>query len=391
MNPVDLAAALLLILGLVLGLRSGAVPQVLGLAGAIGGAAAALALLGPAEPFLEPLPAIARTIIVILGLLAAIGTGEAIGAAAGRAASARLGDGYIGALDRVAGGLLGAAQAVLIVWLAGGILAIGPLPSLERAAQRSVALRILDATLPPPTAVVLELGRLLDDSGLPDVFVGLERLPAPPVDLPGDAATRRLAAAVATSVVKIRAETCSLRSNGSGVVVAAGYIVTNAHVVAGARSVQIRTPTEAVEATVVLFDPRLDIAVLRVADLGLPPLVFATAVPERGAVGITIGFPGGGDEVVGAAAVAATYEATGLDITGVHRVERSIVELRATVEPGDSGGAFVLLDGTIGGLVFAESRTDETVGYALSPVDVAVAVGPAIGRRAAVDTGDCLH
>ena len=41
------------------------------------------------------------------------------------------------------------------------------------------------------------------------------------------------------------------------------------------------------------------------------------------------------------------------------------------------------------GVVFAESRTDPDVGYALAPVDVSVAVAPALGRTGAVDTGRC--
>jgi hypothetical protein len=61
------------------------------------------------------------------------------------------------------------------------------------------------------------------------------------------------------------------------------------------------------------------------------------------------------------------------------------------VEPGDSGGPLILEDGTIGGLVFAESRTDDSVGYALTPTSVAVRVQPGIGRTAAVDTGPCLR
>jgi S1-C subfamily serine protease len=390
-NAIDLGALLLVALGLLLGWRSGAVPQVLGLAGAALGAIAAAWALPVVEPTLADLPAVIRAALVLGGLLAAVGTGEAIGAALGRRASQGIGDGLLGALDRVAGGVFGASQALLIVWLTGGILAAGPLPALERAAQRSVALRALEAVLPPPTAVVAELGRLLDDSGLPDVFVGLERLPAPAVDLPTDAASRTLAKAVAGSVVRIRADTCTVRSNGSGFAVGDGYVVTNAHVVAGASAVTIRAPTGALEATVVLFDPRLDVALLRVPDLDVPALRFATADPGRGALGITIGFPGGGDEVVTPAAVAAVYEATGRDISGTLRVDRTVVEVRAVVEPGDSGGPLVMLDGTVGGVVFAESRTDDEVGYALSPVDVAVAILPGLGRRAAVDTGACLH
>ena len=44
---------------------------------------------------------------------------------------------------------------------------------------------------------------------------------------------------------------------------------------------------------------------------------------------------------------------------------RPILELRAEIDQGDSGGPLVLADGTVGGVVFAEARTDEEVGYAL--------------------------
>ena len=88
--------------------------------------------------------------------------------------------------------------------------------------------------------------------------------------------------------------------------------------------------------------------------------------------------------------MAATYFATGLDVTGDARVTRRIIELRARVIPGDSGGPFVLEDGTVGGVVFAESRVDPAVGYALSPMQVQDRVTPAIGRSAAVSTGPCV-
>jgi hypothetical protein len=50
-----------------------------------------------------------------------------------------------------------------------------------------------------------------------------------------------------------------------------------------------------------------------------------------------------------------------------------------------------LRDGTIGGLVFAEARSDDQVGYALTPTSVATRVTPALGRTDAVSTGSCLR
>ena len=44
----------------------------------------------------------------------------------------------------------------------------------------------------------------------------------------------------------------------------------------------------------------------------------------------------------------------------------------------------MLADGTVGGIVFAEARTDVDVGYALTPTSVRIAIGPALGRTGAV-------
>ena len=78
-------------------------------------------------------------------------------------------------------------------------------------------------------------------------------------------------------------------------------------------------------------------------------------------------------------------------MTGKSRVTRRILELRSRVRPGDSGGPLVLQNGSVGGVVFAESKVDPTVGYALSPRQVWQRIAPAIGDRAAVPTGPCLR
>jgi S1-C subfamily serine protease len=393
-NPLDLVAILLLILAVWLGFRSGALPQIGGLAGAVGGGALAiLAVPYLADP-LDAVPAGVRPYVVLAGLLIAVGLGESIGSAIGRAIASAAGTGVLGAADRVAGAFTGAAQALLIVWLAGGLLAIGPVPRLTEAAQTSTAIRTLNAVLPPPVAIAAELGTLLDASGLPDVFVGFEPLPRPPVERPTDAAARAIAALAEGSTVRITAATCGLASSGSGVVIANGYVVTNAHVVAGARDRAVRVATAAgaqADARVVLFDPSLDVALLHAPDLRAIPLRFATTDPARGTLGAALGYPGGGALTIEPAAVTGAYPATGRDIYGEATVRRSILELRARIERGDSGGPFVLGDGTIGGLVFAEARTDPDVGYALSPSAVAIRVAPAIGRTGSVATGSCLH
>ena len=391
MNPLDLVAIVLVVLAVILGVRSGALPQLLGLMGAAVAALSGLAILPSATPFLDSLPAAIRAIVVLSVLLGLVGLGEALGAMAGRAASKALGSGLLGALDRVGGALVGAAQAVLILWLAGGILVSGPFPNLGQLAQKSAVLRLIDGVLPPPTAIVLELGQILDDSGLPNVFIGLEQLPAPAIDLPSDALASQIGARAAPSVLRVVADGCDQRASGSSFVVAPEYLVTNAHVVVGADSVIVQTSGDSYAAVPVLVDLQLDVAVLWANGLAAPALTFAASEPDRGALGATIGYPGGGNETVEPATVAASYFATGLDVTGKARVTRRILELRARVIPGDSGGPFVLEDGTVGGVVFAESRVDPAVGYALSPLEVLDRISPAVGRTQAVSTGPCVN
>jgi S1-C subfamily serine protease len=390
-NPLDLLAIVLLLIAVILGIRSGALPQVFGLTGAAIAAFVGLLILPAFTPLLDDLDPLWRAIIVLSVLLGLIGIGEAIGATGGRAMSQALGTGFLGALDRIAGGFVGAAQALLILWLAGGVIASASSPGLAQIAQRSIALRAVDALLPPPTEVVLELGRLLDDSGLPNVFIGLEQLPAPEIDLPSDEVASEIGQRAAPSVLRVVADGCEQRASGTSFVVAPEYLVTNAHVIVGADSVIVQTSGESFEATPVLVDLSLDIAVLWADGVDAPALVFTTSEPQRGAFGATVGFPAGQGATVERATVAATYFATGLDVTGEARVNRRILELRSRVEPGDSGGPFVLQDGTVGGVVFAESRVDPAVGYALSPLEVLERISPALGARAAVPTGPCVR
>jgi S1-C subfamily serine protease len=170
-------------------------------------------------------------------------------------------------------------------------------------------------------------------------------------------------------------------------------VVTNAHVVAGATSVEITADATGRRApgSVVFFDPELDVALVRTPGLQFRALSFAAESPGRGTLGAALGHPNGGALTVIPAAVAAEIRASGRDIYATRDVVRDILELRAPIEPGDSGGPFLLADGSVGGVVFAQSRTDAGVGYALDPVAVADEVIPLLGRTAATSTGPCLR
>ena len=390
-NTIDLIVLVLAIVAAVIGFRSGAIPQVLGLAAA--GAAVVLivafapqltgALAGVEQP--------ARAFVAIGGAFLVVAMAQAIGSGVGTMLRNQLLGGVGGGVDSALGAVLGAAQVVLVTWLVGGLLATSSLPVVASIAGRSVAVRWLLEMLPPPGDVIGEVGAILDESGLPQVFSGLEPLPAAPLDLPGAAEAGVIAARAIGSTVRVEAQGCGATFTGAAFSVAEGYFVTNAHVVAGAERVTLRGVAGLGRGTVVLFDPDLDIAVVRATALRLPALVLAPQAPERGAVGAALGYPNGAGLTTLPAAVTARVRARGRDIYGQAPVVRDVLELRAAIEPGASGGPLVLPNGTVGGVVFAESRSDETVGYALDPAAVAVAIMPGIGETDPVDTGPCIR
>jgi S1-C subfamily serine protease len=393
-NPLDIAAVALLIFGAVLGFRSGALPQIGGLLGAAAGAVAVIAAIPFLSDLLASIDPQLRPFVVLAGLLIAVGIGESVGSAIGLSMTRRIGGGVLDAADRIGGAFVGVAQAVLIIWLIGGLVALGPFVKLTETAQTSTVIRTLNQVLPEPGDLAVGVGKMLDETGLPSVFVGFEPLPQAPVDRPDDPTTQAIARNAIRATVKVSAGACGYTSSGTGFSVAEGYVVTNAHVVAGADRRAVRVTAHdgsLLDAIPVAFDPKLDIAVLHVPELGLPALAFAEKEPKRGSLGAGLGYPGGGPLVVVPAAVTGAYEATGRDIYGADRVRREIIELRAEIDRGDSGGPFVLVDGTVGGLVFAEARTDDQVGYALSGVAVWERIEPVIGRTKSVDTGDCLR
>jgi len=392
-NIVDLAIVALVFIAAVLGWRSGALPQVFGLAGAAAGIAAVILLVPTAAGALDRFDPPIRAFLAFGGAFLVVAVAEAIGSTLGAGLRDRLGRGVANRLDAVLGALFGVAQALVLAWLIGGLLATGPFPSLARESQRSIAVRTLLGALPPPSEVAGELGSLIDASGLPQVFSGLEPQPAPAVPIPGRAEAEQIAAAALGSVVRVDTQACGQIFTGTGFAVAPNFIVTNAHVVAGSSGVSVTADVSGrrVRGTVVFFDPELDLALVRTPDLVLRPLGFAAAAPGRGTFGAALGHPNGGALAVIPAAVSTEIRASGRDLYGTHTVIRDILELRAPVEPGDSGGPFLLADGSVGGVVFAASRTDPAVGYALDPLAVANRVSPLLGRTAAVDTGACLR
>jgi S1-C subfamily serine protease len=390
-NVLDAILVLLLGFALVRGWRLGAVSQIT----AFGGFALGLLAGVWAAPRItgllvdEPGPGAA---LLTLGLLVtAVLIGHGIGLGVGwrlRHAARRVG---VGKVDRAAGVGVGAAGLVLVIWLASAVLAQGPIPSLAQQVRGSEVVRALDEALPPAPDVVGRIAAYLDGQGFPQVFAGPGgAIAAPPVPETADAEVRAAAAAGQPSTVQVRALGCgSTLGSGSGFVTEPGFVVTNAHVVAGFDRLSVRDTTGEHDAIPILVDPALDIAVLAAPDVQAPAIGWSSAGVSRGTEGATLGFPGGQSEmVVRPATVQGRLDAIGRDIYGESQVRREILALSARVERGDSGGPFVTSDGLVGGVVFAGDPTGGT-GYALTGDAVRPLVEAAIGRNQEVGVGAC--
>src|SRR5262245_60064052 len=344
------------------------------------------ALLAPPVAGALDSPA-ARAGVVALIVLAVAAVGNAVGWFVGMRARARTSSRY-GNADAAAGSAVAVVASLLAIWFLALNLANGPFPGLSAEIRGSAVVSGLDAALPEPPSLLAQARRLFNRFGFPDVFSGIPPLPAEPVNPPSQQQARAAADAAAASTVQVLGNACNLIQEGSGFVASNGYVVTNAHVVAGVDDPEIRTGSGGeTPADTVLFDPELDIAVLHVEATPGPPLPFATEPPDRGAPGAVLGYPGGGPLQARSAAVRRSFDAVGRDIYGRDRVEREVVELQTLVLPGNSGGPFVLADGRVGGVVFAASSSDEDVGYAIAASEVDDALQGVIGRTTEVDSG----
>ena len=391
MNLFDAIVILLLLFAAVAGARAGFLGPVLGLIGAVGGFALALFL---ASVLREPLGQVEqpmRALVTVLGLGAFVLTGEVLGAAIGAQLSHGLRASPFRPIDALGGAVVGAAHIVLLVWLLGGLLAMGMAPSLAPLARDSIAVQIATDRLPAPMSVAGRLLTLIDTTDLPPLFGGLEPPPAAPVDLPPDAEAQALARSALASTARITASGCGAGlAVGSGFFVSSTHAVTNAHVVAGSSQTTVTLGTSSFDAVVVAYDDEVDLALLHVPGAGAQPLRLASTTPTRGTTGVALGYPGGGDLTVTAAGVTASHDISGPNIYGQGSYERSVVELRSAIRRGNSGGPLVIEPGLVGGVIFGASRIDPEVGYAIGADEAVERLGPFIGFTAAVDTGACL-
>ena len=159
-------------------------------------------------------------------------------------------------------------------------------------------------------------------------------------------------------------------ATGSGVIIAGGRVLTNAHVVNHAQQiyVQLHESSEKLDAEVEFISDECDLATLRIEDAdalaGVRPLELAAELPPLKAKVNVLGYPTGGDTLSVTEGVVSRIEYVPyyFDTAALR------IQVDAAVNPGNSGGPGVV-DGKITGIVFSKFAEGENIGY-LIPAEV---------------------
>ena len=203
---------------------------------------------------------------------------------------------------------------------------------------------------------------------------------AAPSGRTGPSGVAGVAAAVAPSVVRVDSTAAAgpfgrtATGTGSGVIYRSdGYVITNAHVVDGARQVEVTLSTgETLPARVVGdAQPSDDIAVLKVDRSGLPAATVGTIEEvDVGDAAVAIGSPFGLEGTVTAGVVSSLHR--NIDLGGGVRLTDAI-QTDAPINPGNSGGALADSRGAVIGIntaIVGSGQGNVGVGFAV-PIDIA--------------------
>src|SRR5262252_230188 len=160
------------------------------------------------------------------------------------------------------------------------------------------------------------------------------------------------------------------RRTGSGVVVSVdGDIMTNAHVIAGARTIRVKVNAvyqrqgSVFEAKLIGMDRLLDLALLKVEMTGLKDLPFGGSRDlEQGELVLAFGSPLGMDNSVSMGIVSAISRQLSEDDP------RIFIQTDTPINPGNSGGPLVDIQGRLVGIntfIFSQSGGSEGIGFAI--------------------------
>lgn len=383
MDWVDLLIVVVVALAGLLGYAEGALRQVLRLVGL----AAGFYVFTSAAPGLSrhvttsswrPAAALA---IVILGTL----LGGALGSTVGGLIAKALHVVHLTIVDRAAGAAIAVAAALVGCWLAAGLLASTTWGSLASGIQRSSILAQMDAVMPPLPSFESKIQSLFRGVDVPAIFAHVVAPSLTPPVPASSLAPPEAPVSSPPSVVKVLASgACPSESEGTAFYVAPDEVLTNAHVVAGHTRISVGGAT----ASVALYDPRNDLAVLRVPRANEPALSFLAAEPRAGTKIQVVGFPENQSRTLAQGYVEGQFSTLSRDIYNAALDVRPFLSLEVSVQPGNSGSP-VLVDGRVAGIVESLSLSETDTAYAIpdSVIEDDLARVPASGTAS---TQRCL-
>ena len=291
----------------------------------------------------------------------------------------------LGVLDGIGGAVLIAAAGLLVCWVAGAVALQTPgARGLRKDIQRSAILRALNDELPPSGPILNALARF---DPFPQIAGPSPGVAPPTARIARDPQVR----AAGRSTVKVLGTACGLGVEGSGWVARPGVVVTNAHVVAGESdtTVQVQGTGTHHGAHAIWFDPRNDVAILRVDGIGGVPALGLHVNAGPGTSAAILGFPENGPFDVEPARLGPTSAVRTEDAYGRGPVLRMITTVRGLVRSGNSGGPVVDGSGRVLTTIFAASLGGgQRTGFGVPDSVVAAALNKANG---AVGTGPCAH
>ena len=391
MDILDILLLLVVAAFAVSGYRQGFVVGVVSFAGFLGGLALGFVIV-PA--FLDrSSSSLLASVIALCAVLALAVVGQVLGSMLGARLREAITWQPAQMVDAVSGAVVSVIAVLMVAWFLGLALFTSSVPTISDQVRSSSILKGMTQVLPQGANQWFNgFSNVLNRNGFPQVFAPFQAENPANVPAPDQGLLKSpVIAADQASIVKIRgqAPSCGKDIEGSGFVYAPGKVMTNAHVVGGTRSLVVRQyNSRQYAATVVLFDPKRDIAVLDVPSLKAPQLDFDLNGKANDS-SLVVGYPEDGPFTVAVARIREQITATGADIYSSGNVRRQVFSLFAQVQQGNSGGPLLSTDGRVLGVVFAKSLEDKNTGYALTAQEVSSDAAAGAATDVPVNTQAC--
>lgn len=157
--------------------------------------------------------------------------------------------------------------------------------------------------------------------------------------------------------------------SGSGFAIADGYILTNYHVTSGAKKIKVRGINGDIDlsykAAVVAFDKEHDLSIIRIVDknfksLGSIPYSIGKSIVEVGEDVFVLGYP-----MVDSMGTDIKLTKGSISSSSGFQGDKSMYQISAAIQPGNSGGPVFNENGTVIGVVCGKHSEAENANYAI--------------------------